>query len=125
MCLVMGVRSTEDRHQASGPAIATRAEFQMTGKTVAFMQRDSACACGSSRSKQSFWSDSLTKGETTMFNFVLGVLAGGVLVFFIRQRAINLARAGEASAAQILQSARNEYLKLKAGLAHRLDAIFK
>ncbi len=60
-----------------------------------------------------------------MFNFVLGVLAGGVLVFFIRQRAINLARAGEASAAQILQSARNEYLKLKAGLAHRLDAIFK
>jgi hypothetical protein len=60
-----------------------------------------------------------------MLPFTFGVLAGGLAIFFLRQRAINLARAGEASANQILQSARNEYLKLKAGLTHRLDVIFK
>jgi hypothetical protein len=57
--------------------------------------------------------------------FGIGVLVGAGAMFVYRERVVSAAQYAEKEAYAILEDAKNEYAKMKAGVAHKLDSILK
>jgi hypothetical protein len=57
--------------------------------------------------------------------FAIGASAASVATFIYYRNLIDSAHLAKVTAETVLLRARNEYIKLKAGLAHKLDEILK